>query len=252
MCDIESNKTLFSIVTVTYNCASSIQKTIESVICQTNTSYEYIIIDGNSDDDTLTKTTEYKQHITTLISEPDSGIYDAMNKGTTLANGEWILFLNSGDILSDENVLSNVAAYLTKSTSDIVYGNIYVEKENIRILKVASEPCNKHRMYFCHQSAFVRTEIMKKIGFDSSLKMSADLMFFKTCYFAHYKFLHIPIPVVVYDRTGISNTNKLEGLFENLRVIGMIDRFPVNLLYYLRLQVVIQRIKIVTFLKRFL
>ena len=254
MHNTEGKKPLFSIVTVTYNCESTIQNTIESVICQTDADYEYIIIDGNSSDDTLKQIAKYKQHITTLISEPDSGIYDAMNKGIALSNGEWILFLNSGDFFSNRGALGDVTEHLKESRGggDIVYGDIYIDRKSERILKIASEPCNKHRMYFCHQSAFVRTEIMKKIGFDATLKMSADLLFFKTCYYAQYKFRHIPVPVVVYDRNGISNTNRIEGLRENLRVIRMIDRFPVNILYYLRLQVVIQRIRLVTLLKRFL
>ena len=252
MSDTENKKPLFSIVTVTYNCESTIQETIESVICQANASYEYIIIDGCSNDNTLTQIAKYRQYITNLVSEPESGIYDAMNKGTALANGEWILFLNSGDIFSNGNVLSCVAGFLKESGGDIIYGNIYTHRKSKQVLKVASKPCNKHRMYFCHQSAFVRTEIMKKIGFDTTLKMSADLLFFKTCYYAKYKFRHIPVPVVVYDHNGISNTNRIGGLRENLRVIRMIDRFPIKVLYYLRLQVAIQRIRVVTFLKRFL
>lgn len=95
----------FSIITVTYNAAKVLEDTIQSIVTQTYKNLEYIIVDGGSTDETLDIIHKYQEHITTVISEPDQGLYDAMNKGIKLATGDYLCFLNAGDGLHEDDTL---------------------------------------------------------------------------------------------------------------------------------------------------
>lgn len=160
-----------------------------------------------------------------------------------------VTFLNSGDIFTDNQVLEKVEIHAKNGMYDILYGDIFVNKKKIWEIKKAAEPCNKQRMFFCHQSSFTRTEIMKSQLFDSSYSMYADLLFFKQCYYKGLKFYHIPIPIVKYDSNGISNTNRIAGLKENIDIIKAVDKFPFKYLFLARLQFVIFRIQLSNVLK---
>ena len=167
-----------TIVTVTYNCASSIEDTIKSVINQNYDNIEYIVIDGGSNDGTNDIIKKYLPHISTYICEKDKGIYDAMNKGIDNATGEWILFLNAGDILHDENVLSRIFSKEWKGT-DVLWGEIKAIKEygikHVRFDVPFYE--NKKFFYgmgFSHQGVFTRVIKAIKYKFDLSYKCCAD------------------------------------------------------------------------------
>lgn len=112
-----------SIITINYNNASGLRKTIKSVIEQTHNDYEYIIIDGASNDSSKDIIQEHQQYIHYWCSEKDTGIYNAMNKGIQKASGEYLLFLNSGDALNDSMVLSDIQKLL--SGEDIIYGDLF-------------------------------------------------------------------------------------------------------------------------------
>ncbi len=116
-----------SIVTVCYNAERNIEKTILSVINQTYDNIEYIVIDGGSNDGTLSVINKYASKIDKVISEPDKGIYDAMNKGITLAKGDWINFMNAGDSYVDSCVLKLVSDNIN-SNCDMIYGDIILEE----------------------------------------------------------------------------------------------------------------------------
>ena len=226
LCMNEDQKTRVTIVTVVYNGSELLEKTIQSVIGQTYDSIEYIIIDGCSIDNTVDIVRKYESFITNWISEKDDGIYSAMNKGIRMASGDWICFLNCGDVFADENSLAIVAKEIARDTenADIFYGNIFVEgRDGKRVERIAKAPCNLHRMYFCHQSAFVKTNVLRNYFFDERYKMSADFNFFKLCYRDKYKFVHLNVPLVVYDRTGVSNTRREKGLYDNIAVIKNVD-----------------------------
>lgn len=239
----------FTIITVTYNNGNTLEKTILSVINQTYKGFEYIIIDGQSTDTTLNIIRQYEQSISTWVSEKDHGIYDAMNKGIRLASGKWIIFMNNGDVFANNEVLQKVATTISTGDYDILYGDIFVEKEGKLLLRTASEPCNKQRMYFCHQSAFTKSSILKEMPFDTRFKMSSDLHFFKRCYYKQLKFKHMHFPVAIYDRNGVSNTNRLSGLLDNVAVIKDVDKGLEKYKYLLKLYFVITRIRISNFLK---
>ena len=219
-----------TIVTVVYNGAELLEKTIRSVVGQTYNSIEYIIVDGKSIDNTVGIIRKYEPFITKWISEKDDGIYSAMNKGIRMLTGDWVCFLNCGDVFADENSLAIVAEKIMYSSekADVFYGNIFIERKEGRegecIERRAKAPCNLHRMYFCHQSAFVKADLLRNYFFDERYKMSADFNFFKLCYRNGYKFVHLNIPLVVYDRTGISNTHREKGLYDNISVIKNVDK----------------------------
>lgn len=220
------HKTTLTIITVTYNAADMLEKTITSVLEQSYTAVEYIIIDGKSTDNTVNIIKKYETQLAYWESKIDRGIYHAMNKGIEKATGDWICFLNAGDVFVDKNVLAKVVEHiLTNKPADILYGNIItMGKNGENFEKKASAPCNKHRMYFCHQSAFVRTDLIKKHPYDEKYKMSADFKFFKEAYYRGNNFIQMHFPVTIYDRSGISNSNRAAGLLENINVIKEVDK----------------------------
>lgn len=240
----------FTIVTVSYNCHILIEKTIQSVLQQDCNDREYIVIDGGSTDGTTEIIKKYAHQLSFWCSESDGGIYQGMNKGLLHAQGEWILFLNAGDIFSEKDILTKVLPFTKNKENDILYGDIFTLRNNERVLKKALEPCNKQRMFFCHQAVFVRTELMKAHPFDTRFKMSADFYFFKICYLTKKKFHHIPVTVSIYDRTGISNIRRIEGLKENIRVIQELDKGWDKIKFLCKLYFVIGWNKIMTNMKR--
>ena len=212
-----------SVVTVVYNGKSFIEKTIHSVLKQSYSNVEYIIVDGASTDGTVDVIRKYESSLSAWVSEKDNGIYHAMNKGIALSTGDWICFLNCGDVFVDERAVQKVTNTIS-CDADIFYGNILVNAKDGMEERIANKPCNKHRMFFCHQSAFVKTKLAQKFPFDETYKMSADLKFFKQCYYHNYQFYHLNFPVVIYNTSGISNTNRVVGLKENVKVVMEMDK----------------------------
>ncbi len=238
---------LITVITVVYNSAHLLEKTIQSVIGQSFSNIEYIIIDGGSTDGTTDIIKKYETSLSAWVSEKDRGIYHAMNKGVSMANGKWICFINSGDEFIDHHTVEKVvnsAFKVSCDADDILYGNILVNIKGEMKERIASAPCNKHRMFFCHQSSFVKTELLRKFPFDEKYKMSADLKFFKQCYYLHYKFLHLNFPIVIYDISGISNTNRAAGLRENVAVVKEMDNGFQRLIFLLRLYYIIYWLKL--------
>ncbi len=241
-----ASKPLITVITVVRNSARLLEKTIQSVIGQSFPSVEYIIVDGASTDGTADIIKKYEPSLAKWVSEKDNGIYHAMNKGVSMAGGTYICFMNSGDVFADDRTLEKVVAGMDEThDADIYYGNILVKTgENELKERIATAPCNKHRMFFCHQSAFVRIELLRKYPFDEKYKMSADLKFFKQCYYNRRRFVHLDFPVVVYDTSGISHTNRIAGLRENIAVIREMDHGCNKFQFMLRLYYVIWWLKL--------
>lgn len=172
----------FSIITVTYNAADTIEDTIQSVISQTYHHVEYIIIDGASKDNTLNIVDRYREHITCLVSEPDKGLYDAMNKGMQLATGDYLCFLNAGDSFHEDNTLQLMVHSLrnTEKLPDVLYGETeLVDSEGhfVRMRRLsAPETLNwksfRQGMLVCHQAFFARRELTEP--YDLHYRFSAD------------------------------------------------------------------------------
>jgi glycosyltransferase involved in cell wall biosynthesis len=171
-----------SIITVCFNSEKYIRTAIESVLGQDYPNIEYIIIDGKSTDKTLEIINEYRDKIQCIISEPDKGIYDAMNKGLKLATGDVLATLNSDDIYTSSNVISLIVDTFKKNECDIVFGDLYyVKPENTDIIvrKWVAKPyfpdSFKKGWHPPHPTFFVKNEIFLKYGyFDLSLKLAAD------------------------------------------------------------------------------
>ncbi len=161
---------VISIITVTYNAASFIVPTMESVFNQSYNNIEYIVVDGASEDTTVELIGKYQSQIAQFISEPDEGLYDAMNKGIKLATGDFILFLNAGDTLYSKDTITN-SFELYEASVDVLYGETMMIDEVGKNLGTRSEttrrklPKNmtwedmKFGMVVCHQSFIVRKEI---------------------------------------------------------------------------------------------
>ena len=171
-----------SIVTGTYNSAKTIKDTIESVLSQTYTNIEYIIIDGVSKDNTLDIVNSYGVKITKVISEKDKGIYDAMNKGVSLATGDIVGILNSDDFFTDNRVIERVVESFKNNDLDAVYGDIHFVNDNdlnktVRYYSSRIFRPSLMRLGFmpAHPSFYVRRECYNKYGlFDLSYKIGAD------------------------------------------------------------------------------
>ncbi|MEW6602475.1 MAG: glycosyltransferase family 2 protein, partial [Nitrospirota bacterium] len=150
---------IVSIITVTHNSLTMLQKTVESVVSQTYRNKEFIIIDGGSTDGTYDYLVQRQNHIDLWISEPDEGIYDAMNKGSKKATGAWIIFLNSGDIFSNDNVLENVFSADIPKEVDVIYGDTVYSygKEEYKEFRKSKALRNIWKgLVTSHQSFFIR------------------------------------------------------------------------------------------------
>jgi len=216
-----------SIITVCYNAESTICQTIESVLAQTYPYVEYIIIDGNSTDNTLIYIQNFKKKILDkgyefiYLSEKDSGIYDAMNKGILLSTGSWIHFRNSGDYFFDHEILEKIFMSKINKETKIIHGDIrmydnygYCDKKP-PILKQSYKEC----MPVWHPSTFVKTELHKKLLFDISFHLSGDYDFFYKCCESNLSFQYFPLIVALVNvEEGASINNYTLGLKENFRL----------------------------------
>ena len=216
------NYPLISIITVCYNAEKQLEATLKSVAQQDYPNIEYIIVDGKSTDGTMVLLQKYGDIIDKQVSEKDNGIYDAMNKGVCMATGEWCCFMNAGDTFADGNTVSKVFA--EERTADVIYGDVVKQDQAGNVcVKKAGAPRNAHRMYFCHQSAFTRTECLRSTPYDVKHKMSADLKLYKQLWKQGRRFLHLDFPVSVFDTSGVSNVQRSKGLADNISVIREVD-----------------------------
>lgn len=216
-------KPLITIVTVTRNAETLLQQTIESVQKQNYPNLEYIVIDGNSSDNSL-DLIRHNSRISRWISEPDRGIYDAMNKGIDMAAGDWILFLNAGDTFASSDALS--ALINASANADVVYGDVVrggKPDSEEGILKHASQSLKGHRLPFCHQSVIIRRRLLKVLNFDISHKYSADFKQYKELIKAGARFKYIPKPIARFDTSGLSSSRRSSALADNMSVVWQVN-----------------------------
>ncbi|MGJ0329145.1 glycosyltransferase [Aliarcobacter cryaerophilus] len=205
-----------TVITITYNAEKYLEETIKSVIEQDYPNIEYIIIDGASSDGTIDIIKNYEKYLSYWISEPDSGIYDAMNKGIDVATGEWINFMNAGDSFCEENTISRVINNLEEDT-DIISGDIYYIEENNKLYRKAKGLNHKFEGMFCfHQTMFTKIEIMKKYKFNTTFKIAGDYNFILKCAIKKYKFQFVNFPVANFLSGGLSEANTTHAVIESL------------------------------------
>ena len=255
-----------SIITINYNNAEGLRKTLASVAAQTFRDFEHIIVDGGSTDGSVEVIREYEQSLASRLSplasnlkwlsEPDSGIYNAMNKGIEIAlgkrivnscnhselledknkeiettNAEYLLFLNSGDYLVDENVVKNVMN--ENLQEDIVYGKQMIEKDGTIMPMRFYSP---EEMSFCaflkstlpHQCTFIRAALFDKIGmYNEQNKIVSDWEWNLQALFRwNVSLREIDVPISVYDTDGISSNHKMHELQQQERLNAAMRHFP--------------------------
>lgn len=221
---------LLSVITVVYNCERSIEQTLLSVLNQSYPNIEYIVIDGNSTDKTMDILKLYNDKIDYLRSEPDNGIYDAMNKGIINATGDYVIFMNSGDLFFEENICEKIAQEILKKNPDIIYGNtiaIDVENNNEIIIKPKKIKQLYRGMIFCHQAAFIKLSLLKAYPFNTEYKIVADYDQIISLYKKNKLFYYMPLTVAKISIGGISYSN-LKTTFEQIRVLKNHQSFRLN------------------------
>lgn len=211
-----------SVITVNYNDREGLLKTVQSVVGQSFEDYEYIIIDGGSTDGSIEVLKKYADKIAYWVSEPDKGIYIAMNKAIDVAKGEYCIFMNSGDTFCSFETLSNVFAQAP--SEDIVCGNTCtVEK-----VKEAPEEITFEYMFsnsICHQCAFIKTDLMSKYKYDEKYRIVADRKFFlQALIIDDCSYKKVNTDIVNYDINGFSADNPVLSRLEYDKVLA--ELFP--------------------------
>lgn len=205
----------FSIITINYNNASGLQKTIDSVITQTNKDYEWIIIDGGSIDGSkeIIEENAAQGCFAYWCSEQDRGIYHAMNKGITKANGEYYIFLNSGDCFFSPNVLQRVAD--CNFEADILYGDSeMVNADGSSYTKKMPEELSVEFFFrdtIIHQATFIKNSVFQEFPYDENLRVASDRKLWFQCLLSEKSFIHIPFRICAFDLTGIGTVGKMKG-----------------------------------------
>lgn len=229
---------MFSVITVCWNVASEIERTLKSVAGQKDAGFEYIVIDGGSTDGTLSVIERYRDRVDILVSEKDKGIYNAMNKGLRLAHGKYAIFMNAGDCFASEDVLSKVRSQVEASLQSkdekrieggmdypaLVYGD-YMRvdgEEATQVIPARSASKAWYGMFASHQSMFYNVDYLRQnsLEYDESYKIAADykltLEVVKRAGVEHV--LQVPVCIARFDLGGVSHANQDKGLNEADRV----------------------------------
>lgn len=198
-------KPFLSIITINYNNAKGLEKTIESVISQTYEANEFLIIDGNSTDESLEIINKYQDKIHFKVSEKDFGIYNAMNKGIKASKGAYLLFLNSGDVFNGTTALADFISHKDFG-GDIIYGD-YKYEVGEKIFPDKLTPLFFVRTSLPHQSTFFKREVFDEMGlYDEHYTIVSDRAFYIKCFLSNkFAFKHVPYSLSINDLSGISN-----------------------------------------------
>lgn len=235
----------FSIITVTYNAEAVLEDTIQSVISQTYHRVEYIIVDGASKDGTLSIINKYKDRITKIISEPDKGLYDAMNKGIQMATGDYLCFLNAGDSFHEDDTLQQmVHTLMNNEFPDVLYGETeLVNKEGhfIRMRRLSAPETLtwksfKQGMLVCHQAFFAKYSLVEP--YDLKYRFSADfdwcIRIMKKAHTLH----HTRLTLIDYLEEGMTTQNRKASLKERFYIMcshyGIISTIGHHIWFVLR------------------
>jgi glycosyltransferase involved in cell wall biosynthesis len=217
-----------SIITITYNAERFLERTVQSVVAQQATDYEYIVIDGASKDGTLGIIQRYGKYITHWISEPDAGLYDAMNKGLHRAKGKYVWFMNAGDELHDTQTLPNLLAAIEKTQADVYYSDALFVREDGTAVGLRSQvtphtlPHNLTwrdmalGMKVCHQAFVAKRSIAPDYPTDN---LSADLDWEIRCLKAAQKIEFLPFVLCKYLIGGLSVQQHKRSLIDRFKVL---------------------------------
>uniref|UniRef100_A0A7C4VSE7 Glycosyltransferase n=1 Tax=Desulfatirhabdium butyrativorans TaxID=340467 RepID=A0A7C4VSE7_9BACT len=211
---------LISVVTVCRNAAITIEQTLRSVQAQSYPYREHIVVDGQSTDGTIDILRRYDNAIACWISEPDAGIYDAMNKGIALAIGDWIGILNSDDWYP-EHTLQHVAEAVGRHPeADVIHGDIYLVDRNEPPYPIFP---GSHEHLFSqwrirHPTCFVRKPLYDRFQYDLRYPINADFEFLLRLDAAGCRFVHIDIPLTYFRTGGVSNQPRFRAVWDRFRI----------------------------------
>jgi len=203
-----------SIITVCFNAKDGLINTIESVLAQNYTEFEMIVIDGGSTDGTKKILSSYEDEFKNrqinfqYISEKDSGIYDAMNKGVEMSSGEWCNFMNAGDLFYSNNSLKLLSNNINQEIG-VIFGDAvhsYKNKYKISFASDAKELTFEHGMEFCHQASLIRKAILKRVPYDTNFNIAGDYDFFSKVFLNKVSFYHLEQIIAIFQKDGISST----------------------------------------------
>lgn len=227
---------LFSIVIVSLNTKNEFLKTLKSAEKQNYKNYEIVIVDGKSNDGTVDIIKKFKKKKTKFIIEKDKGIYDAMNKGVKISSGKWIIFLNSGDIFNDSNVLKKISQKKIENY-DILFGNTVIKNKYFKYSQKAQHFNYKTvLMPFCHQSSFVKRKLLLNFRFNLKYKISSDFNFFISSFYKNYSFLNLNLIISKVQSGGLSDLNRKKVYQENIKILRQHRsdiRFFIKLYFYM-------------------
>ena len=195
-----------SIITVNLNNRDGLQRTIDSVVSQTFTDYEWIVIDGGSTDGSRELIEQYADHFAYWCSEPDKGIYNAMNKGIAHAKGDWLQFLNSGDCLYEKNTLEKVFA--KEHEADVIYGNAIMDDNKTLFIypsRLSLSYITKHNI--SHQASFYKITLFKDKMYDEQFKVIADYVLIIEFAISGKIFKYVDQILVTIENNGISTSH---------------------------------------------
>jgi glycosyltransferase involved in cell wall biosynthesis len=228
-----TDKPLITVITVVFNGEEFLEETIKSIINQTYPNIEYIIIDGGSTDSTLDIIRKYEHAIDYWVSEPDNGIYDAMNKGISIASGDWVNFMNAGDLFYSPDTIKQLFDYAIGSEK-IIYGDVHIRYKDFARVERARNPRKLWRgMQFSHQSVFCELAYHKKNVFNVKNPICADLEFYYKAYKANINFKYTSMIVSSVLVGGVSESNRLQTLKLSNAAVCNGGALPIVNLYYL-------------------
>lgn len=209
---------LVTVITVVLNDAEGLKKTMASVLGQSYDNIEYIIIDGGSGEPLQQVLRENGEWADLWISEPDKGIYDAMNKGAGLASGAWIIFINAGDYFYETDTVRKVFCK-NYDAADFIYGHtFFLGGDFYGVVRAWSFDILWKTMIFTHQSLFTRSEILKRSKFDTRFKICADYNLIYNAYVSGMKFVNSDIVIAAFD-PGVSEVSRSRMAYEKWRVV---------------------------------
>lgn len=212
---------LITVITVVKNGEKTLENTILSILSQDYPNIQYLIIDGLSTDGTHEIIRKYEHTVDYWISQTDKGIYDAMNTGVTFANGDWINFMNSGDVFAGESICSSIAEIVQKAPYSVVYGDCIAQNtlnDHEITIKASSLSRISRGMVFSHQSAFIKTSELRETPFNLSYKIAADYELILSLFKRNRNFYYVDRPLCKIAIGGLSYSNPMT-IIEQMRVI---------------------------------
>ncbi|MGY3975416.1 glycosyltransferase [Aeromonas mytilicola] len=225
-----------TIITINYNNKSGLTKTLLNMAhLKRGFNFQYVVVDGNSSDGSVEELNNHSNIIDVFISERDEGIYDAMNKGIQLATGQYIAFINSGDLV-DLNNFSSVHEEIKLNMNDIIYGDYFIGEKNKYKWKGNGVVDDLWKGYFCHQSMYVKRELLLHHPFDIKQKICGDTKFVLTAITqSKAKVCKIDLPLCIIEPGGVSDVKRIKSIISQRDVTiqsKVKSRFEIEIYFF--------------------